>query len=1498
MSYWQINRRVLGRLRVAFIAMAVLAFLYILPSLLFLIPSIQRSAGNRVAHTLGKLLGTEVSIGRVSVDGWLDLSVDDILVLDSLSRPALKADRLLAGIELSDLILSQSLRVSSARLFGASIHLIVDSASGLLNVQPILERLSGSDEDSSSLVVDINTIILRDASISLQRKTGQILALERLNTKIRRLNFAPNQFGGVVDELNFSTSWGFVLRDMKAQIEGRESRITLSNLGLQLEESEISIPRLTLNTSREGLAIVEELDLRRMELSAGDIAPFYAPLEALGQAKLSVQAKLLGQGDHIDVEEWQMRLDNRMYLNSQGQIHLDSLGQWEGADLHTSPLQLSSSLVLLLPKFIPNFSLTEQLAALSSLGQVSYQGGFKIRLNELLAVDGLLSTGLGRWQTFALLERMDLGQEFVRLKLSTPRFDAAPLIGQTMQLGLLSGALELEANRPDSLSAWQAAGRVDIEQLAWRGYTYRDLQATITNPRTGRYQLDLHSADPNAQLTAEASFSLTGSTPRDLTLGVVSEGINLGHLGLEDGELSRYFTFDAEAHLSSLDMQEAVGALRLKHFSLVERTDSMTLRDLHLSLSKDEHQRYLSAVAPWLSLSLVGDYQLTELPSRMVHSFYRHIPLLHHIAPVKRNSDRAQWARLELKVDSLPRHLDRHLGLSLALTEPLSLSGRYDEAKDHLALTLLAKDMELSQHRLRDLQLSLVDNRIEASGDVKLLGGGALLGSKLSLASSGDSVELKLNLGREADGQENGVLHLSTLLEAASSRVASWEDLRAKLRLYPSKLRIHSALWHLAPAHADLSAQSVAIHGLRLQTEGRSLRVDGSLGKLPGDEIVAQLENINLRYILEASGIDFTMIETDLTGTARARLGGDVIRAEAQVTSPNFHLSGYDVAAIDVGLNWNSEDMNLNLHGWVNQFAGGRSRVDGHIRLETPAGIDLQFKAEQFDLGFVHVFTDGFLSTIGGRGTGSVRLFGPFERGVTVAGEAQVDGGEVGIKILGTKYFFDQKLRFTPERMIFDKLRLRDEAGRTGTLEGYIGHDHFGDFDIQLRAYDIDRLKLLQTTTNRDIPVYGTAYGSGQATLRGNEDRLSIDLALSSEAGTDLTLDFNPVQIGREESLMRFRPLRSDSLLYQTDTLALALEEQPMAFDMKMNLTVTPEAKMTLRLGYDGNNEIKGRGEGNLMINVPNLGESTVFGSLDITEGLYTFRLEQLAHKRFTIAEGGEIVFRGNPMQANLDLKAVYALTANIADLDEDLALDARRTNIPVHCMLGITGEITHPNVRFALELPGVDSELERRVRSLLNTDDAVMRQMLYLIALGKFYTPDQLAREGKNTTSNWTAVASSALSEQLSYLLGNLSETINIGTSIKTRNTAFEDTDIELLLSGSWFDNRLLFSANVGYHDNPYLNNTYIGEFDIEYKLNRPGTIRLKGYNHYNQMYQYLRQGLTTQGFGILFRQRFDRLGDLFSPAKSRIRPPRILPLDTLPSDAVPLQVQSSTVE
>ena len=152
-------------------------------------------------------------------------------------------------------------------------------------------------------------------------------------------------------------------------------------------------------------------------------------------------------------------------------------------------------------------------------------------------------------------------------------------------------------------------------------------------------------------------------------------------------------------------------------------------------------------------------------------------------------------------------------------------------------------------------------------------------------------------------------------------------------------------------------------------------------------------------------------------------------------------------------------------------------------------------------------------------------------------------------------------------------------------------------------------------------------------------------------------------------------------------------------------------------------------------------------------------------------------------------------------------------------------------------------------------------RQIIYLLALNRFYTPEYMG--GTNRGNELASVASSTISSQLSSMLGQISDKWSIAPNFKSDKGDFSDVEVNLALSSQLLNNRLLLNGNFGYRDKMTTtsNTNFIGDFDIEYLLNKAGNIRLKAYNHFNDQNYYVKNALTTQGVGVVFKYDFDRL-------------------------------------
>ncbi len=405
--------------------------------------------------------------------------------------------------------------------------------------------------------------------------------------------------------------------------------------------------------------------------------------------------------------------------------------------------------------------------------------------------------------------------------------------------------------------------------------------------------------------------------------------------------------------------------------------------------------------------------------------------------------------------------------------------------------------------------------------------------------------------------------------------------------------------------------------------------------------------------------------------------------------------------------------------------------------------------------------------------------------------------------------------------------------------------------------------------------IFGTVFGTGTASIKGNGQLINFDINMRSDPKTSVKLDFMNNSSAAEYDFITFvdkKELRKMALTQPVDSIKpLIFKDENEGAEMRMNflLDITPDADIELIMDPVAGDKITGNCSGSLQIQYGTKTDLRMYGNIGIVQGNYNFSLQQLIHKNFKIRDGSVISFRGDPFEATMNVNAIYNLTANIQDLDASFANESARRNIPVNCVLNLDGVLRNPAISFDLELPGSNEELERQVKSLVDTEDMMTKQIVYLLVLNKFYTPDYTINPYKS--NDFSAVASSAISSQISNIMNSFTDKVQLGTNIRTSQDGIEDTEVEMLLSSQLLNNRLIFNGNFGYKSSTVNNqkNAFIGEFDLEYLLTPSGDIRLKAYNHANDMYMYLKQALTTQGVGIMYKKDFTRFSDIFRRRK-----------------------------
>ncbi|MDR0685920.1 MAG: translocation/assembly module TamB, partial [Dysgonamonadaceae bacterium] len=570
--------------------------------------------------------------------------------------------------------------------------------------------------------------------------------------------------------------------------------------------------------------------------------------------------------------------------------------------------------------------------------------------------------------------------------------------------------------------------------------------------------------------------------------------------------------------------------------------------------------------------------------------------------------------------------------------------------------------------------------------------------------------------------------------------------------------------------------------------------------------------------------------------------------------------------------NWDEETQGVIMQGTA-KAPNSRVDIDGVI-YPLKETLSINFDADHADAGFLRKYLDKTLKNIEGDFSGNLRLFGSLND-PTVEGNVLAHQCRFGIDFLNTSYTFADSIILRSDEIRIDKIKIFDQKGNAATATGYVRHNLFSDFKFHADI-SFDNFMIYNADNKKNPAMYGTVFGTGNTRLDGTEDLINIDLSFQNTANSHITLNFMEEQDVIDYDFIRFVQTEknpTETKIIPPQNLDTITNDQDTEIRLNLMLDVNQQASINLIMDPELGDKISGYGNGNLQIQYGDKIPLRVLGTYTIARGKYNFSLQQAIHRNFDITDGSTVYFNGDPNTTILNLTANHTVQANLGDLDRQLLEQQQSTkgNIPVNCILKLDGELYHPDVSFDIALPNSSEELNRQVKSYIRTDDILTQQFVYLLVLSRFYTSPEYMYEGSQTNNNMSYLTS-MLSSQISQILGTLSNKFQLGTKYHQSYYGTEQTgtEMELLLSSQLLDDRLLINGNFGYIDRPYLrdqnstNVPLIGEFDLEYLLNKNGNIRLKFFSHYN--YRYLNpHPEITNGLGIQFRKDFNHLNEIF---------------------------------
>lgn len=1499
-------------LRAVFVTLIALAF--ILPAALYValsLPAVQQWLCHRAESELSKLLTVDVDIDYISISPFNRVTLHGVTVSDSVGEPCLKVKRLGAGMNLWDYFARDRIVLDYAEIIGMDARISRDSIGAPLNIQPIINALSPKDKSKPPTKFDfrVNTVVIRTSSVSYdvldqpRVETGfdrNHISISGLRADVQLPQIKNDDFIIDLRRLAFSERSGFALSSLSGLFHIASTYLDVRDFNLQLPNSQFIINDQSMRFKSFDYLKKHWRDLRidfrlmpGSRLATADFTPFLPQIDGMDMT-FSIGLHANGDASRLNIPTLSLVSDQGASFTTAG--HISHLFADEGPAFD-------------FPEFDVRFNGRRAMDAASRFGKVKDDVRRIIENAGDLSLSGSFSGSLFNGsltgQLLSGVGQASLEADYSRVLLASGAFSPMKIAG-TASLTDFSGARLMAglANPVAAIDGLNAdlgfdvtlkpgmpdgSAELSLASAIVNGYPINDIELRLN--KTG----DEVSADlfaDNDMLYADAELLAAIGRHKSLDLSADIRDLNLDMIGLGSaGHHGRRLSFTADAMLSGTMVDDLEGTVNIDRLTVSQpHADDLTLDGIRIAAVRSEAADTLTLTSEIADASVIGKFHIAALPAVGKEILAQTLPALSgNVGATGSQSFLSNPANsCELDYDIRIKTLDPLsplLKLPVRVIDPISVRGDFSSSREAMSLNLDAPYLLQGKKLIENTSLTFGVSGVEGDEGA---GRGQLFFSTtlptkngpMTLSSTSeaydDQVDSHLEWKVDRRRDYSGDINLTTRFSRDTDN-----RLRTELLFNPSRAVFNDTVWTVEPSVISIEGKEICVSDFKVWRDRQFITIDGRASESPADTITVTLEDIDLDYVFETLNIPTAMFGGNASGKLYAT---QLLTAEPKAITRGLSVKDltYNYSLMGDALlrsEWVNDSKAISIIAEIHQPNGLKSYVDGEI-FPMADSLDMRFDADRIEIGFLKPYMSAFASDISGYATGTARLWGTFKL-IDMVGDIYGEDVKLTLGFTNTTYSTTDSVRLTPGRIDISDLTLHDVNGHTAKLNGWVTHKCFKQPEFKFRITDARDLLVYDVKENPEHPWYGRVYGNGSATVSGVPGLVDINVAMTTATGSQFTYVLTDALSAQEYNFITFRDrdqARKDSIAAVNAPPPMVMEikrqldaassgGESSAYRMTFDIDITPQALITLVMDPVGGDRVRTYGSGVLHMFYDSHSEDLEMkGTYTVDRGTYNFTLQDIIIKEFTIEPASSITFNGDPYAAQLNLTAKHQVKANLTDLDESFLEDKElnRTNVPVDAIMHVTGDMRQPEIGFDLDFPTLTEEPKRKVRSIINTEDMMQRQMIYLLALSRFYTPDYMnATRGNELVS----VASSTISSQLSSILGQLSDNWNIAPNFRSDRGDFSDVEFDLALSSHLLNNRLLFNGNLGYRDKSLNNNSFIGDFDIEYLLNKSGSLRLKAYNRYNDQNYYLKSALTTQGVGIVFKRDFDNIFSFLRP-------------------------------
>lgn len=1292
----------------------------------------------------------------------------------------------------------------------------------------------------------------------------------QINLQAENLVFHDGTIQGTIDRLNLTEAHGMAIQALSTTMALTETEAYLHSLNIQTRQSilkgnfEVSYSSLDeLMSAPEETRINLDIDTARIVMD--DIIYFVPdllqdiPVNLTPNSSIAMDGQISGTLARLTLDDIDVRAFGGTSLQTSGVITgLPDVGRlhFDVPELSFQTTRQDVYSVLADTLIPPGINLPEQIALRgkingtlkdinsdlllnTSLGDLSsilnlkmdedsiYHYTAHIEANELMLGELLSDPNLGETAFVFDVEGEGIEPETLNTSfegvISTFFYSNYPYDSIILQGSLEEGRLLAKVELDDPNLAFEFDGEVLFEEEANK-YSF-DLDVPRADLRA------LHLFEGEFQLVSNVTSDLSGSSVDDLN----------GYLKITDTHINRN---DRILSLDSL------------YFLATAREDSTSY---HL-------------FSDFLEFDFAGTFEISLLPVVIEQHFSKYYELEKDTTEL--TELRPQSFAFDVNIKD-PRFFTYMLP-GLTSLEPGKIAGTYNSSEWLMDLEINIYALGYTGIEVDSIQILVNSDEYALTyslGATSVIGGPVIM-KNILLDGDVESDRIMANLHILDDEGEDRYLFGGIFI--------SLEDY-FRFMFTPGKVITNYHSWDIKPSNAiNFYENDVWVENLFAEYEDQSLRFYSNISERGDSVQTLELENFRLAQFGRMTEDSVAFITGTVNGQSDFNAVSEGLAFTSDLTITDFGFKGDTLGNVSLQADTDNGmlyEVDMGINSPVNDI-----QLTGSYTADSISTIDMRLDINRLSLNTIESFTAGQLTNMKGHVEGDILITGNTLT-PDIDGTLRFQEASFTPTYLGTTVSIDdQQLRLNNSGIQFNNFTIRDADDDPARISGTITTKdllvYSLDLEVELEEFLVIDRPLPDAIPESSNPFYGHLDVTSSVQITGTSQRPRIDLNASFSNGSSFTyvIPEETITEQEQEGVVEWFDQDVENIDFFTlnedrakDSVQQALE----GIDLTANITVRPGNSLSIVIDPVTGDRLTVNGNADLTYNILPSGNQSLSGRFEVTSGSYNLNFYDLIKRKFIMQEGSYILWTGDPLNAIMNVTAIYQVRA------APIGVAEYSGKLDFLVYLDIGGQLLQPDISFRLGLaPDTPApiQVEAWVSQQNSQEERVNKQVFGLLLFQSFFPDDSYGSAGSgNLVAN---TARSSVSKLLSAQLNRLSDQI-AGVDLTFDIDSYEDfsssgdsfgrTELELGLSKELFNERVVvkLAGNIDLEGNRSRQGVsdFAGDVQIEYKLTEDGRFRLLGFR--NNDFDNLQGEIIRTGVGVIYIREYNAFRELFQKSR-----------------------------